>query len=103
MIHPAARLTHPVQQKALLVAHAAQIRTHVDQLSKKSYWEQFENAPDFVVLFMPNDAFYAGGAKPIEDPEQIEVVPRNLVATDWIESVQLVEAPPVPKSLDLPA
>ncbi len=39
-----------------LVQHAAQVRSRVAELSKKEYWNQFENAPDFVVMFMPTDA-----------------------------------------------
>jgi DNA recombination protein RmuC len=32
--------------------HAKDLRDHVNKLSKKQYWSQFENTPDFVVLYM---------------------------------------------------
>jgi DNA recombination protein RmuC len=36
----------------LFTKHARDLRDHVNKLSKKQYWSQFENTPDFVVLYM---------------------------------------------------
>jgi DNA recombination protein RmuC len=48
----AARQTH-------LVSHARQLRTHVDALSKKGYWKQFDDSAELVVAFIPGDPLLA--------------------------------------------
>ena len=69
------------EQKALYATHAAQVKKHVDLLSRKAYWEQFERAPDFVVLFLPNEAFYSAAVQ--HEPELIDyaATQRVLIAT----------------------
>lgn len=47
------------EREALLVEHAKQVREHVKQLSSKRYWEALETAPDFVVLFLPNENLFS--------------------------------------------
>lgn len=37
--------------------HARKVRERVRELAAKSYWSQFKNAPDFVVLFIPGEQF----------------------------------------------
>jgi DNA recombination protein RmuC len=46
-------------RKAHLVSHARQLRAHVDALSKKSYWQQFDDSPEFVIAFIPGDPLLA--------------------------------------------
>lgn len=40
-----------------LERHARNVRNRVRELSAKSYWNQFKNSPDFVVLFIPGEQF----------------------------------------------
>lgn len=40
-----------------LIDHARAVRTHADALGRKAYWEQFEKAPDFVIMYVPGDNF----------------------------------------------
>jgi len=45
------------QKQQCLMRHAQQIRKHMRSLSAKNYWEQFPEAPQFVVMFIPEEAF----------------------------------------------
>lgn len=40
-----------------LAAHAASMRNHVNSLGNKAYWSQFEDAPDYVIMFVPGEHF----------------------------------------------
>lgn len=57
-------------RKEALSRHAAQIRTHMSALSAKAYWDQFDKAPEFVVMFIPGESFFAAAAD--SDHELIE-------------------------------
>jgi DNA recombination protein RmuC len=46
-------------REARLRAHARHLREHVDQLAGKSYWSALSASPEFVVLFIPGEAFLA--------------------------------------------
>ncbi len=45
------------QRAAHLAAHASAIRAHVNNLGAKAYWSQFQDAPDYVVMFIPGEHF----------------------------------------------
>lgn len=68
-------------REAALAAHARQMRAHVRQLSSKAYWEALETTPDFVVMFVPGEAFFSAAIE--TDPELFEaaVSARVLIST----------------------
>jgi DNA recombination protein RmuC len=51
------------QRNVFLDQHAKQVRSHVEQLAKRDYSDQFAEAPDFVVLFLPGEAFFAAACQ----------------------------------------
>lgn len=44
------------ERRIKLSSHAKAMKDRVRELSRKQYWDQFEQMPDFVVMFVPNEA-----------------------------------------------
>jgi DNA recombination protein RmuC len=79
-IDEAERATH-------LTAHASAIRAHVNTLGAKNYWSQFEDAPDYVVMFIPGEHFLTAALEQDAglwdfafDKKVLLATPTNLIA-----------------------
>ena len=66
----AAEAKDDAQRELGLKRHARNVREHIRKLSSKAYWEQFENSPEFVILFIPGDQFLSAALN--EEPDLIE-------------------------------
>jgi DNA recombination protein RmuC len=66
----AAEATDEAVREARLGAHARHLRDHVDRLAAKTYWAALSPAPEFVVLFIPGEAFLAPALE--RDPGLLE-------------------------------
>lgn len=55
----AVNMTDEAARKELLTKFTAEVRTTLRNLSGKEYWKQFTPSPEFVVMFMPGEAFFA--------------------------------------------
>ncbi len=83
----AASVTDEDQSKILINKHAQHVRNHMKALTNKKYWEQFEQAPEFVVMFIPGESFLSAAVSVdhtlIEDGMENRVIiatPSTLIA-----------------------
>jgi DNA recombination protein RmuC len=64
-----------------LLAHARHVKKHVDDLSSKKYWDMFDSAPEFVVMFVPSEAFYQSALEQDPGLQEYAFAKRVVIAT----------------------
>lgn len=87
----AAEVQDDQEKQRHLNEHAAQLKRHIQQLSQKSYFEQFDRAPEFVVLFIPGEAFFSAALR--VEPDLIEYgVEKNVIPATPTTLIALLKA-----------
>lgn len=66
----AVEASNDTQRKLGLERHAKNVRSHIRMLASKTYWDQFDESPEFVILFIPGDQFLSAALN--EEPDLIE-------------------------------
>jgi len=78
-------------RKQNLAQHAKAMRERVKELGQKQYWDQFERAPDFVVMFIPNEACL--GAAFENDPDLLEyAIAKKVLVSSPVNLLALLKA-----------
>ncbi|MCX7673369.1 MAG: DNA recombination protein RmuC [Thiobacillaceae bacterium] len=78
-------------RRTALQRYVQHVRTHVQALAAKAYWQRLQPAPEFVVLFLPGEAFFSAALT--EAPELMEEAARhNVILTGPTGLIALLKA-----------
>jgi len=69
------------ERRMHMTAYGRHVREHVIKLSQKSYWAQFSSAPEFVVMFLPSEAFFSAALEQVPSLIEEGAEQRVLIAT----------------------
>jgi len=79
------------EQRVKLVAHAQAMRNRIQELGRKQYWDQFERAPEMVIMFVPSEACLSAAFE--QDPALLEFgVGKHVLITTPLTLLALLRA-----------
>ncbi|MEP2988785.1 MAG: DNA recombination protein RmuC [Parasphingorhabdus sp.] len=74
-------------RETAMARHCLSMKNHIEGLSRKAYWDQFEDAPDYVIMFVPGEHFLTAALEHEPtlwdhafDKKVLLATPTNLVA-----------------------
>ncbi len=73
--------TSAEEKRLAMVQHAQQVKDRIKELAQKQYWAQFEQSPDFVVLFIPGDQFLSAALEQQADLLEYAMGKKVMLAT----------------------
>ena len=108
--HDAHKEADDTARNVHLKAHAAAIRRHAEQLGSKGYWQQFSDAAEYVIMFIPGEHFLSAALEQdnhlweaayerrvlLATPTNLVAIART-VATVWRQETLVQEAEQIGK------
>ena len=79
------------ERRARLKEHASQVKAHMIELGSRSYWAQFQPAPEFVFMFLPGEGYFSAALQ--HDPGLIEFgVTQRVIPASPLTLIALLRA-----------
>lgn len=66
------------RRKRLLAEHVKAVKSHIDELANRAYWEGLDSSPDFVICFVPTESLLSSALE--LEPSLLEYAFRKNVA-----------------------